>query len=122
MISGPEKFRLPTVGRDKVEMYVNWTKAVDNCGYVKMRINDGDAIMIPKTALIKLAMYLGNEDEQDKLIPTRTVNIREYRKVFTIKLREDLKAGQEVKFVGTFDVPVSDDVIPILDRWESMGK
>ena len=121
MIHGPEKFRLPAVGKEKIDIYVNFTPAVDKCRHVKMRIDGGKGILIPKAAIMKLAMYLGSEDEQDQLIPTKSVRIHQFRKQFTIKVLEDLKAGQELKFTGSFDVPVTDDSLLALSSTDTMG-
>jgi len=121
MINTPERFMLPTVGKDKVELFINWTKAVGKCEYVKMCVNGGRDILIPKIALMKLALYIGNEDEQDSLIPTKSINIHQFRKEFTIKVLEDLKAGQHIKFVGSFDVPVTADTLEVLSSTDTMG-
>lgn len=122
MINGPERFRVPTVGKDKVEFLVNWTKAaVDNCQFIKMRINGKNDILLLKGVLMKLALYLGNEEEQDSLIPTKSIQIHQFRKEFTIKVLEDLKKGQEIKFVGSFDVPVNSDTLPILSSTDTIG-
>ena len=121
MIHGPERFYLPTVGRDKVEMFVNWTGSVDKCEYVKMRVNGGRDIVIPKSAIMKLALYIGNEDEQDSLIPTKSVNIHQFRKKYTIKVLKDLKAGESLEFVASFDVPITAESLTALASTDTMG-
>jgi len=121
MIKGPEKFRLPTIGKDKVEVFVNWSNAVDNCEYLKMRINNKYDILISKAAILKLALCVGNEEEQDSLIPTKSVQIHQFRKQFTIKVLEDIKAGQEIKFTGSFDVPVNAETFDVISSTNTMG-
>ena len=120
MIHSPERFRVPTKGPDKVDFFLNWTRAVDNCEYVKMQVNGGNAILIPKSAFLRIALLLGNEEEQDSLIPTKSVRIRQFRKEFTIKVLEDVRKGEEIKFTGTFDVPLNADVLPILASPDTM--
>lgn len=120
MIKGPEKFQLPTIGKEKVEVLINWTNSVSDCRYVKLRFGDEESL-IPKSALIKLALYLGNEEEQDNLIPVKSVRIHQFRKEFTIKVLEDVLKGQTIKFTGSFDVPLNADSLPVLSSTDTVG-
>lgn len=121
MIHGPEKFDLLTVNGEKVEFIVNWTAGLANCDFVKMRIDGKRDILLPRSALIRAAMFLGTEDEQDNLIPTRSQRIRQFRKNFTIKVLRDIKAGEELEFVGSFDVPMNADSMPVLSSTNTVG-
>ena len=115
MIHGPEKFYLPTVSKDKVEMIVNWNKASNDCEFVKMRINGKKEIVIPKCVLIRTAMFLGNEEEQEALIPTKNVTIRQYKKKMTIRLLKDMREGESLTIPVSFDIPLNEDTFPILE-------
>jgi hypothetical protein len=106
MIKHPEKFRLPTSSRDRVELLVNWNEDVATAQYVKMRINDEYDIIIPRTAFIRAAMFIGDAEEQEELIPTRQIPIRRVKKKVTVELLKDFKAGETITIEPSFDVPL----------------
>ena len=114
MILGPEKFRLPTIDGSKVEFLVNWTEGVDNCNYVKMRIEGKRDILLNRGAFIRAAMFIGTEAEQDSLIPTKSVQIQHVQKKFVLKLLKAMEAGENLEFTASFDVPMNGETLPIL--------
>ena len=120
MIHGAEKFRVPTKSaKHKVEFLVNWTQATKQCEFIKMRIDNKFDILIPKESFMRIAMFLGDEDEQDKLIPTQTVKVKQVRKQFKLKLTKDMKAGEILDFNASFDVPMTGDTLQVISKTNS---
>ena len=74
MIKTPERISLPTVGGERAEVDCNWNSSVSG-EYLKLRINGEEAI-IPRGSFSRIAMWLASEEEQDAMIPTKTIKIR----------------------------------------------
>jgi len=113
MIDTPEKMRLPTITTDdKVEVILNWNEDVDG-EYIKLRVNDGEDMVIPRSSFCKVAMLIANEEEQMAMIPTKSVSVRHLSKIVTIKLTKDCRRGEEIRIPVSFDIPLNGEM-PII--------
>lgn len=112
MINTPERIQLPTIGGERVEIDCNWTDAARG-EFVKLRIEDKEAI-VPVSSLARIVMWLAKEEEQDAMIPTKSVKIRQFSKVVTIRLKKDMRAGDKLSIPVKFDVPLNAETMPIL--------
>ena len=106
MIDVPEKFKLPTISGAPCEVLVAWTPEAKN-KFLKLRIGNVETV-IPKEAFIRAALLLGDELEQEKLIPTSKVQMRYFGKLITLRLTKDMKSGETMKVPVRMQVPVTD--------------
>lgn len=105
MISHPEKLDLPVMFGEPAQIIVNWTPQVKD-RYVKVKVGKSYAI-IARSDLVRSLLLLGNEEEQDELIPTKSVKIRHFEKNIVIRLQEPHAAGDMIAVTVPWDIPLS---------------
>lgn len=81
--------------------------------FLKLRLGDKEAI-VPREAFVRAALLLGDEQEQEKLVPTRHVKIRHFRKKVTVRLTRNMRAGETLELNVGFDVPLSEQAADAL--------
>lgn len=96
--------RLPTIDGTDVRVLTNWNDKV-NGEYLKIVMGEQTAI-IPRASFTSAALLLGNEEEQMKLIPTKSTQIRRFTKTVTVALQKDMVAGTELTIPVSFEVPL----------------
>ena len=104
MIRDTHSMRLPTIDGTDIRVLTNWNDKV-NGEYLKI-VMDGKTAIIPRASFTSAALLLGNEEEQMKLIPTKTTRIRRFTKTVTVALQRDMAAGSELTIPVSFEVPL----------------
>src|SRR3990167_1353057 len=114
MIKTPEKINIPTMSADRSEIVCNWREGV--CGdYLKLRVNEGKEILMERSAFLKAAIMLGNEEEQEDMIPFKRINIRSYCKKVVVRLVKNMKKGDLLTIPVNFDIPLNEETLPVLN-------
>lgn len=106
MIDTPETLRLPVHSGEPVSVMTSWNKRAKR-RFLKLRMGDKEAI-IPRDAFVRAALLLGDEIEQEKLVPTRSVTIRHFRKTLLVKMKKRMEEGELLELNVAFDVPLSE--------------
>jgi len=102
MINWPERLSLPNIENKRAYVETNWNQSVKG-RFLRITI-DGASIVIPRQSFISSALLLGNDLEQEKLIPSVTIPIRRLEKQVKIRLTKDMKQGEEIIIPVGFDV------------------
>jgi len=115
MLKTPEKIRMPTVSGGQAEVICNWSEGVKG-EFLKLRVND-EEVIIPRSSLSKVAMWLATEEEQDAMIPTKSINVRTLKKVVTIQLQKRMEPGEMLHIPVEFKIPLNKDFeVPIIHK------
>lgn len=117
MIRDPQRIRVPVVTQGEMDVITNWNNQIKG-NYLKIRVN-GEEVIVPRSSFSKVAMVLANEEEQEAMIPVKSVPIHELKKIVTLKLTRDMKAGQMLTVPVEMKVPRSafkdpDGLVPII--------
>ena len=107
MIDTPEKLKLPSLNGEEVEVRTCWTKGAGT-QYLQLIMGDKVAV-IPRESFIRAAMLLGDELEQESLIPTRKVTMRTFNKRVSVQLRRRMEEGEILTIPVTMTVPVTEE-------------
>lgn len=107
MIDTPEKLKLPTLSGPPLEVLTAWTKGAGS-KFLKLRIGDTE-IVIPRESFVRAAMLLGDEEEQEALIPTTKTTMRYFGKLMTLRLTKDMKQGETLQVPVRLQVPVTEE-------------
>lgn len=117
MVTEPDSLPIPTLSKEPLTVSVNWNAHAKKCSFVKLQF-EGKQLIVPKASFLRAAFYVANAEEQDKLIPTRTIKVKQFKKLYTITLKKDFSQGEQISVPITIDVPVPDgyDELPIIIR------
>lgn len=101
MMKEPERIMLPTIVGSQASIDLNWSHGSSE--YVKLQVGRHSAV-IPRAAVVRLAMMLAKEEEQDNLVPTKQVRMRHFSKKYTVRLKKDMAEGELLTIPVSFDV------------------
>lgn len=110
----PDKVMLPTTTNDRVEIISNWNSEIKG-DFLKMRINNAQEIIIPRSSFSKVALLLASEEEQLAMIPTKSMRVRHLAKSVTIRLTRDMCKGTPITIPVSFDIPL-DGELPVIQQ------
>lgn len=102
MIDWPERLSLPNLQNKRAYIETNWNQDIKG-RFIRIVI-DALSITIPREVLIRSALLLGDDKEQEKLIPSISVPVRRYEKRIKLRLTHDMKQGDELEIPVGFDV------------------
>lgn len=81
---------------------VNYNKNVTPCKKFKFIVGDtGKKYIVDRNALYQMMFMFGEDEQQVELVPNTTQEVREVKKVITVKLKKNLKKGDMVSFIHT---------------------
>ncbi len=100
MINTPQKAELPAEKGKNV--------IIRTAGDEFVEITIGNEIsLIKRSDLYGLTFVLGDSATQDALMPVRKTQIRKYYKQHTVKVKKDMKIGDEIVVNCQIDVPLT---------------
>ena len=107
MISDKAKLKV-----GKMEVDVNWSKAVIPCKKIRFKFEDKVQI-IDHDELYSMLMLFGNEDQQVALIPSKRREMVLIERMLHIKAGKDIKAGEiiTVPYQYSMDVETYEEMV-----------
>lgn len=117
MIDNADKIRLPTTNGSKLVAQVNWNRFVKG-RFIKL-ILDGKEAIIPRESFVQVALMVGDEVEQEKMIPQEHFTIRHFKKNVTIRAQRDIKQNELISITVPFDVPLSDQAAEAMQKMKN---
>lgn len=121
MINTPERLRIPTKGKHSLDVIVNWNDDAENCQFVKLRVDNSYDIIVSRASFIRAALLIGNEEEQESLIPTKTIPVKQIRKTYTVRLTKPMNEGETITIPIELDIPlIADDDLPSVAQLEKI--
>lgn len=110
MIKEPRQLGLSDFSNNHpvVEFMVNWNDKVQNCEYVKIKIDKEEAIL-RREHLAGLIFMLGTDEEQRKLIPQKVIETNRFETVLGITATKDIRKGEKINV--RVSIPTGSQVI-----------
>lgn len=109
MIDKPEAFRVATANGATMNVEYNWSPySGDN---VKLIINGEEAI-VAATDLTQVALISAGEEDQERLIPSKIMKRRTFRKTQTLKLSKDMPKGSILTIPAEFSIDLPENINP----------
>lgn len=108
MLDRYEKFRLVDEGKNnEFFVEVNWDKnqKTSDCKVLKFTFPDGTESYIKREYLNALLFAVGNEEEQQKMIPQTITRVKWYETVVSVKAKNDIKRGELITFPIKLSLP-----------------
>jgi len=100
MINTPQKAELPATLGDKVVITTNGKDTLEVCV-------GKNCSVINRKDLYGLTFVLGDNETQDALMPARQTVVRKYVKQHRVKVKKDVKAGEELVVNCETDIPLT---------------
>ena len=114
MITGHEKFRVPDINKSKdLLVEVNWTKdpKIKDCKVLKFIYPNGDEAYIKKEHFNAILFAIGNEKEQQKMIPQKITRVKHYETVVSVKAFKNVRKGENLTFPISISLPTAEEEI-----------
>lgn len=111
MLMFGKKEYIPTISDDHITFQDSWTGE-----FVKIRLNDKEVI-VPRSSLLRAAHSMGTYEEQEEMMPMKTIEVKQLHKNVTIKLTKTAKKGTEITIPVTFDIPLAEgESVKIIEK------
>ena len=92
MISTHEKIRLTP----ELSCEVNWNKAVTPCKKFRFTDEKGTQHIVDRDSIYSMLFMFGDDEQQSSLVPVVSTQVREIVKLLKIRVKKDIKKGQEI--------------------------
>ena len=107
MLESHNKVNIPDLhGKNDVEIEINSNKASQEGRVLRVRIGENTAYINYKD-LYGLVWVMGNEEEQDNLMPVRSTTMRTFFKQHRVIAKKDIKKGEFIVVNCKMDVPTT---------------
>ena len=87
---------LSNKGND-ITLEVNWNKKVKDNQFLKFKIADKEAIISYNHLWTILFITANDEQQQEKMLPTKLEMVRTYNTIVDIKAKKNIKANETIR-------------------------
>ena len=109
MLKGYEKLQILDADDKPTGMTieVNWSEAphVTDCKLLRITFPDGKQTMVKKGMFLGFLWAIGSVEEHKKMIPQTLTKVRWYETVVSVKVKRDIKAGENLTFPIKITLP-----------------
>lgn len=126
MLTDHEKFRVQDQGgKNDFFFEVNFNKEdekTNDCKVVKVVFPNKQEAYIKREHLHAILFAIGNEEQQQKLIPQKVVHSRWYETILSVKATKDIRKGEQITFPVRLSMPdQTEEVIGDLKKKVNKG-
>ncbi len=89
---------------DVVELTINWSDAVKDCEYIKIKIGKEEAVL-RREHLMGFMFMIGTSEDQRALIPSKIEEVKMLERLIGITATKDIHKGEKINV--RVSIPVS---------------
>ena len=109
MLKGYEKLQILSADDKPTGMTieVNWSKdpEITECKVLKITFPDGKVSYVKKGMFLGFLWAIGSTEEHKKMIPQTLTKVRWYETVVSVRVKRDVKAGENLTFPIKITLP-----------------
>jgi hypothetical protein len=109
MLKGYEKLQILDTSEKATGMTVevNWNDEpeITDCKILKITFPDGKVSFVKKGMFLGFLWAIGSTEEHQKMIPQTLTKVRWYETVVSVRVKKDIKAGENLTFPIKITLP-----------------
>lgn len=114
MIKSYEKFRIGDENKQNdFFLEVNWNKdkKISGCKMIRVTFPDGKQAYIKKEYLMAALFVIGNETEQQSMIPQKVARVKWYETVVSVVAKKNIAKGEKLTFPIKLSMPTAEEEV-----------